>query len=83
MLRKLLKGDEQSSSAHIRKLQQNSFLPQMFELSRNQGFIRYGIFDQARALGKAHQTIDGAERYFGVVKRGVAFDEAGYQLAQW
>src|SRR6516164_1712793 len=32
-------------------------------------------------LRKIHQTIDGVVGYLGVVKRGVTFDEAGYQLS--
>jgi hypothetical protein len=52
----------------------------MTELSRNQVFIRHGIFNQTKARRKLHQTIDGRVGYFGIVKRGVAFDEAGYQF---
>ena len=52
----------------------------MTELARNQVVIRHSILDQARALGKAHQAIDGVVRDFGVVKRGISFDEGGYQL---
>ena len=53
----------------------------MTELSRDQVFIRHSIFNQTMALRKIHQTIDGVVGYFGVVKRGVTIDEAGYQLS--
>src|SRR5215470_5022118 len=53
----------------------------MTELSRDQVFIRHGMFNQTMTLRKIHQTIDGVMGYFGVVKRGVTFDEAGYQLS--
>jgi hypothetical protein len=53
----------------------------MTELSRDQVFIRHSVFNQTIALRKIHQTIDGVVRYFGVVERGVAFDEAGYQFS--
>ena len=52
----------------------------MTELRSDQLFIRYGILDQTKALGKVHQTIDGIVRYFGVVKRSVTFDQAGDQF---
>jgi hypothetical protein len=58
-----------------------SFPPQRTEVSRDQVFIRHGIFNQTIFLRKAHQAIDGVARYFGFVKRGVTLDEAGYQLS--
>src|SRR5215831_16650605 len=53
----------------------------MTELNRDQVFIRHGMFNQTMTLRKIHQTIDGVVGYVGVVKRGVTFDEAGYQLS--
>jgi hypothetical protein len=53
----------------------------MAERSRDQVFIRHGMFNQTMAHRKIHQTIDGIVGYFGVVKRGVTFDEAGDQFS--
>jgi len=64
----------------VTRFRRHSFLPQMTELSRDQVFIRHGIFNQTIARRKIHQTIDGVMGYFGVIKRRVTFDEAGYQL---
>ena len=64
-----------------RDRRRHSFLPQMTERSRDQVFIRHSIFDQAIGPRKIHQTIDGVVGYFGVVKRSVTFDEAGYQFS--
>ena len=53
----------------------------MTELNRDQVVIRHGIFSQTMTRRKLHQTIDGIMGYFGVVKRRVTFDEAGYQFS--
>ena len=65
----------------VTRFRRHSFRPQMTELSRDEVFIRHGIFNQTMTPRKLHQTIDGTMGYFGVVKRGVTFDEAGYQLS--
>jgi len=64
----------------VTRFRRHSFAPQMTELSRNQVFIRHGMFSQTIARRKIHQTIDGIMGYFGVVKRGITFDEVSYQL---
>ena len=53
----------------------------MTELRCDQLFIKHRVLDQTKAFGKVHQTIDGIVGYFGVVKRSVTFDEAGYQFS--
>src|SRR6516162_1501758 len=65
----------------VTRFRRHSFAPQMTELSRNQVFIRHGMFSQTIARRKIHQTIDGIMGYFGVVKRGITFDEVSYQLS--
>src|SRR6476620_9185915 len=77
----LLRYARGRGSPLVTRFKRHSFLPQMTELSRDQVFIRHGVFNQTIVLRKIHQTINGIMRYLGVVKRGVTFDEASYQLS--
>ena len=58
-----------------------SRLPQMAEPGGDQSFIRQGFLDQTAARRKSHQPVDSFTRYFRIVERDIAFDQAGYQLS--